>query len=395
VTTRPPAATGTVPAAATLVGRAEDRRALWVMTVAHGIQHFYVAGLAVTYPFVLADFHVSYGLLGVVLTVAGVAGGLLQASAGLVRRASARFVLTAQNIGMAVATFGGAASPGFSAFSGARVMGAVVSWPQHPVGSAYLSDRFPDRRATVLSWHTAGGSAGTVAVPLLASAVIGAAGWRWALVTLGAVLLVGAVLVLVALPAERRSAATVADGAGAPTLPLRRLLTLRRVVAVLGASTIAAGGRGLGTLTTYIPAYLRTGLHLSALTVGGVFTVVMAASIAGPVLGGMLGDRFGRARTLVITYLAAAVAIAGFGWSATTWSLSAWSACASACWPMPSLRCCRRCTRISPSRQKRGRRSGRSSPSPTGWAHCGASRSGPSSTPPASAPPLPSWPARS
>ncbi|MST35080.1 pyrroloquinoline quinone biosynthesis protein PqqB, partial [Acidimicrobiaceae bacterium USS-CC1] len=41
-----------------------DRRALVVMTVAHGIQHFYVAGLALTYPFVVADLHVSYAVLG-------------------------------------------------------------------------------------------------------------------------------------------------------------------------------------------------------------------------------------------------------------------------------------------------------------------------------------------
>lgn len=45
----------------------------------------------------------------------------------------------------------------------------MVSWPQHPVGSAYLSNRFPHRRATALSWHTAGGSLGTVAVPVLMS----------------------------------------------------------------------------------------------------------------------------------------------------------------------------------------------------------------------------------
>ena len=63
-----------------------------------------------------------------------------------------------------------------------------MSRPQHPVGSAYLSDRFPHRRAAALSWHTAGGSLGTVAVPVLMSVAIAAAGWRWALVALGAAL---------------------------------------------------------------------------------------------------------------------------------------------------------------------------------------------------------------
>ncbi len=84
---------------------------------------------------------------------------------------------------------------------------------------------------------------------------------------------------------------------------------------MLAASTIAAGGRGLGTLTTYIPAYLRSGLHLSTLTVGALFTVVMAASITGPLVGGVLGDRYGQIRALVVTYLAGAAALVGFGYA--------------------------------------------------------------------------------
>ena len=311
----------------------QDRRALAVMTVAHGIQHFYVAGLAVTYPFVVAEFHVSYAVLGVWLSVAGLLGGLLQAAAGLVRRASARTVLTAQDVAMGGALVLAAVAPGFGVFGAARVLGAAVSWPQHPVGSAYLSDRFPRRRATALSWHTAGGSLGTVAIPLLLSAVVATAGWRWALVALGGALAAGGLLVRVALPLERATRPARPDDHPAtlteqPTAPgdgdlagsaepagLWRLLRRRRVAAVLAAATIAAGGRGLGTLTTYIPAYLRSGLHLPTLTVGALFTLVMAASVAGPVAGGMLADRFGRVRTLIVTYAAAAAALAGFGYA--------------------------------------------------------------------------------
>lgn len=331
-----------------LLSKPGDRRALGVMTVAHGVQHFYVAGLAVAYPFVIADLHVSYAVLGAVLTVAGILGGLLQGAAGLLRRTSAKAVLALQNLGLAAATFGGAFSGGFALFSLARVAGALVSWPQHPVGSAYLSDRFPHRRATVLSWHTAGGSAGTVAMPLVVSVLISTAGWRYALVALGGCLALGSVLVWVGLPREHRpverasvsgglpDAGSVAGGnvaggsvaggsvagasvAGASgknpgqSLRLREVLTRRRVAAVLAASTIAAGGRGLGTLTVYIPAYLRSGLGLSALGVGELFSVVMAASIAGPLLVGNLADRLGRTQTLVVTYLVAAVAIAAFG----------------------------------------------------------------------------------
>lgn len=151
-------------------------------------------------------------------------------------------------------------APGFGAFGAAQVLGAVVSWPQHPVGSAYLSERFPDRRATALSWHTAGGSIGTVAA--LVSAVVAAAGWRWALVALVAALI--------------------------------------------------AGG----------------GLHFSTLTVGTLFTVIMAASIVGPLIGGYLADRFGRVRTLTVTYIAAAIAVAAVGYAGrSVWVLALIDVC--------------------------------------------------------------------
>jgi len=297
------------------------------MTIAHGIQHFYVAGLAVTYPFVVAQFHVSYAVLGLWLSAAGLLGGLLQAAAGLLRRASARTVLTAQDLAMGGTALLGAAAPGFGAFGSARILGAAVSWPQHPVGSAYLSDRFPQRRATVLSWHTAGGSLGTVAVPVLMSAAIAAAGWRWALVALGMALGAGGLLVRAALPPERTGAGQAGERP-AERAGLWQLLRRRQVAAVLAAGTIAAGGRGLGTLSTYIPAYLRSGLHLSTLTVGTLFTLIMAASIAGPVAGGLLADRFGRARTLTVTYIAAAIAVAAFGFAGRSlWVLAVLGVC--------------------------------------------------------------------
>lgn len=285
------------------------------MVTSHAVQHFYVGGLAITYPLVVTAFHVSYGVLGVVLTVAGLLGGLLQGAAGLVRRMSARAVLTAQNITLAAATALGAVAPGFAVFGVARCLGSAVSWPQHPVGSAYLSERFPDRRGSALSWHTVGGSLGTVAVPLIASAVVATSGWRWALVALAALIAGGGVFVGLTLPREspRQHAAAAAEAATAA--PVRRLweaLRHRQVLLVLGASTVAAGGRGLGTITAYLPAYLKSDLHLSQLRVGVVFTTVMAASIAGPVLAGYLADRMGRNRLLIGAYLGGAVALAVF-----------------------------------------------------------------------------------
>ncbi len=287
------------------------------MVTSHAVQHFYVGGLAVTYPLAVAAFHVSYGVLGAVLTAAGLLGGLLQGAAGLLRRVSARAVLTVQNITLAAATALGAVAPGFAVFAVARCLGSAVSWPQHPVGSAYLSERFPQRRGAALSWHTAGGSLGTVVVPLIASAVIATSGWRWALAALAILIAAGGLAVWAGLPRDRGHGHAAAATPDQPpsSRGLWRLLTRRRVALVLAASTIAAGGRGLGTITTYLPAYLKSGLHLGQIEVGVVFTTVMAASVAGPVLAGYLADRIGRSRLLVGAYLGGAVALVAFAFA--------------------------------------------------------------------------------
>ncbi|HZV49544.1 MAG TPA: MFS transporter [Candidatus Dormibacteraeota bacterium] len=301
---------------------AGDREQVAVVSFSHAIQHCYPAVLGIVYPFALADFHVSYAVLGVVLGVAGLAGNVLQGLAGVVKRFPAGTLLGAQNLGIAVASALGALSPGMLPFAAARVLGTLVSWPQHPVGSAHLTDRLPHRRGFVLAVHTAGGNLGTLVAPALASAIIAVSNWRWALGSVGALTVLGALLnwtrvrTAPAGPPDPTSRGRLqAGGAGAaasPPVRLRHALRRRTAIAVLVAGTISAAGRGLGVLTTYIPAYLRTALHEPALAVGVLTTIVSLGAIAGPVLGGHLSDRLGRRLVLCTLYGCGALALAGF-----------------------------------------------------------------------------------
>ncbi len=186
------------------------------------------------------------------------------------------------------------------------MLGTLVSWPQHPVGSAHLTDRLPHRRGFVLAVHTAGGNLGTLVAPALASAIIAVSNWRWALGSVGALTVLGALL-------NWTRVRTAPAGPPDPT-SRGRLQALRRrtAIAVLVAGTISAAGRGLGVLTTYIPAYLRTALHEPALAVGVLTTIVSLGAIAGPVLGGHLSDRLGRRLVLCTLYGCGALALAGF-----------------------------------------------------------------------------------
>lgn len=129
----------------------DDRGQLGVVCSSHAVQHFYPAALAVSYPFIVVSFRISYGTLGIVLGIARVLGGVLQGVAGFFEKASARVPLSAQSLAFAVSTVLAGIAPGFPLFGAARCVGATAPWPQHSVGNSLLLRRFPTRRAFALS----------------------------------------------------------------------------------------------------------------------------------------------------------------------------------------------------------------------------------------------------
>jgi MFS family permease len=279
-----------------------------VVTFSHGALHVYTAVLPLTYPFVVGQFHISYAVLGVWLGAAGLAGGLLQGIAGAFRRVSARLLLAVQDLLTAASAVLGALAPGLVLYGAARIAGSLVSWPQHPVGAAVLADSYPERRATALSWHVVGGSLGTVAVPLAAGAIIVNWGWRPALALSALPLLVAAGLVTRSL----RHRVTAPGSEESLVRGLRRLLLDRRTLVVLVVSTVASGGRGLGVLNAYVPAYLQSGLHIQPFLVAAIFTAMLVGSAVGPVFAGRIADRLGKLRVTFASYLLGGAAIAGF-----------------------------------------------------------------------------------
>ncbi|NNN18513.1 MAG: MFS transporter [Acidimicrobiaceae bacterium] len=301
-----------------------DRLQVAVVSFSHTIQHGYVAALGVAYPFVLADFHISYAVLGIILGGAGIVGALLQGLAGYVRKYSTKFLLGSQNIGMAISLAIAAISPGIVLFGAARIFGTLVSWPQHPVGSAHLTERVPHRRGFVLAMHTTGGNLGTLLAPLITSIIIAYYGWRPALMTMAALTVLASILTWTSVHSpdyvsKRKNSpeksetkkkselhAPKADGS------LLEALKRREAKAVLGAGMVSGAGRGLGVLAVYIPAYLRSGLQMSPLTIGVLVTMVSIGALGGPGVGGHLSDRFGRRPVLLSLYVLGAAALVGF-----------------------------------------------------------------------------------
>jgi MFS family permease len=81
---------------------------------------------------------------------------------------------------------------------------------------------------------------------------------------------------------------------------------LRRLFA---ASSIAAAGRGIGVVSTFVPLYLARTLDLDAGTIALMYTLLLAGSVPGPLLAGWLAGRYGHRPVLVGSYVAGAGAL--------------------------------------------------------------------------------------
>ncbi len=310
-------------------------RDLTLVSAAHAVIHAISVLMPLIYPIIQVEYHLTYTQIGLIVAVPNIVGGLIQILFGLLSRYILRKVmLGVGNIFVGISTFFTGTITGFWSLMTWSMLTRIAGAPQHPVGSSYLTDRYGRKRhGYALAWHVAGGNIGTLAVPLIAGPLLGIWGWRPVLylAALPGILFGIAILILVnehglldkrAKPAEfsetsgnqqgkvQSSPAQGERSSMSSTLktmfaPLRN----RTLVVIMLVSIIAAGGRGLGNVTTYVPLYLQNTLHLSRGTVSVFFTILLAGSVLGPLLGGRLSDRLGRRLMLFIFYGASCLTI--------------------------------------------------------------------------------------
>lgn len=300
-----------------------SRRLAWVNLTSVGGAHAFLHATTVLLPLVFPILHDQYGFsytqIGLIGTVANIAGGVLQVAFGYLTRYVARKTLI--GLGNLTAALGmlltGTATT-FTPFLAWSVVRSLGSAPQHPVGNSLLADTFGRaRRGAAIAAHVAAGNIGTLAVPLVGAALIARLGWQptMMLFALPGILAGTSVLLFAREPAAAavsEPASVSAASSRTPTWRERLVGTLaplrhRGVLLVIAASVIAAGGRGLGILTKYVPLYLQGPVRLPPATVSVLYTVLLAGSVVGPLAAGRLSDRLGRRAMLYFSYIAAAL----------------------------------------------------------------------------------------
>lgn len=305
------------PASVTTLRPSEARANLAWVSAAHAVIHATSVLMPLVYPIIKKEYHLSYTEIGLLVTVPSLVSGLLQLVFGYLGRWITRKAMIGVGnlvVGLGIVLTGLANS--FGLFMGWGVVRSVGGAPQHPVGSSLLSDTYArSRRGFALAAHVAGGNIGTLAVPAVGAYLIHQFSWRPAVMLFALPGLVAGtgVLLFVREPAhggrdEQRAArddeSVSPDGTGRDSRwrslvsPLRN----RGVILIIVASMVAAGGRGLGILTTYFPLYMTNEVKFDGRTVTVLFTVLLIGSVLGPLIAGRLSDGLGRRGVLYGCY---------------------------------------------------------------------------------------------
>ena len=286
---------------------------LWLLSIAHAVNHAQAVILPLIYLKITDDFHVGVDTIAFLAAGGAFAAGIVQLSfASLTRLVSRRKMLGAGGL-----LFGGgfvaqAFSPGFPIFAITNVLSRIGGSPQHPVGNGLLAEQFPpERRGFAISAHISGGNVGTVVVALIGAPVIAMFGWRGAAIVFGIPALAIAVAILL-LVRERGTDRAAAVAGGSVRDAYRAIARDRDLRWLYLTSILGGGGRGLGVVNLFVLIYLTKVIGLGESLSGLMYGALIVFSVPMPLIAGWLSDRIGRKPLIIGVYVGGAIGFVVF-----------------------------------------------------------------------------------
>ena len=276
---------------------------------AHFVHDGFSDILYVFLPIWAAEFRLSYAQVGIIRTAYSGGMALFQIPAGLLaERWGERRLLAAGTAVTACGFVAAGAAGGFVSLLALLLLAGLGSGVQHPLSSSLVSKAYETgARRAALGTYNFSGDLGKVAVPAAAAFAATLIGWRAAAAAYGALGLAAALVVfalLVRLTAGGAEPAPArADGAARAGWGIRD---------GRGFQALAAIGMIDNSTRTGLLTFLPFVLIAKGSTVAGVGTA-LALLFGGGAIGkfacGLLAERIGVIRTVVLTEAATAIGI--------------------------------------------------------------------------------------
>jgi len=287
-------------------------RELWLITIGHGLTHWYPATFYLLLPLIGNELGLSYSEIGLIMTCQYIASAVANIPGGMVVDTVGR-----KGLLMAISLFWVGFPYLLIGFTHSYVMLlvciALVGFGNslwHPTAIPTLGQRYPERKGLVLSLHGMGGNVGDAIAPVVIGAALAFFSWRQVVVLNVAPGLVVALLMFAFLGtiqlgpkkahAEGQSLRQYMDG-------LKVLLRNRSLVLLSTGSSFRTMTQS--ALLTFLPVYLARDMGYSPFVVGACLFAVQAAGFAAAPVAGHLSDRMGRKQILMGSMLSSAVVL--------------------------------------------------------------------------------------
>jgi len=174
-------------------------RVVGPITAGHGVNEFFAIVIPPVIPLLVADFGISYGQAGVLLTIFFAMYALFQLPMGVVAdRIGKRRLLLGGLFGMAAGIGLASTASTYETLIVAQTIAGISGASFHPTGMAIISDVETDTtEGKAMGVFGFGGALGTLSAPLLVGGLSALFGWR---VALGSAAALGFVVTLAILP---------------------------------------------------------------------------------------------------------------------------------------------------------------------------------------------------
>jgi MFS transporter, FSR family, fosmidomycin resistance protein len=270
--------------------RRADATVIALVSVAHGVSHFFQLAVAPLFPLIREDLGVSYAALGFVITLFYAVSGVCQPVSGfVVDRYGPRAVLIGGVSLLALGTLISALAGSYAVLVVGAAVSGVGNAVFHPADFALMNGRVaPQRLGHAYSAHGIAGSLGYAAAPVFSVGLGAVFGWHTALFAASAVGL--AVVLLLLFNARHLHVARSPSAPSKPALSqdVRVLLSPAVVMCFLYFTVFAAG---LAGLQSFGVAAMKEQFGVPATLASTALTAYMIGSASGILAGGFIATR--------------------------------------------------------------------------------------------------------
>ena len=280
-------------------------RELWLITLGHGLTHWYPSTFYLLLPIIGVELGLTYSQIGLIMTCQYIAGAIANVPGGIivdtVGRKGVLMALSLFWVGFPYLLMG--FSHGYLMLLACVALVGFGNSLWHPTAIPTLARRYPERKGLVLSLHGMGGNVGDALAPLVVGSLLAVLTWREVVILNVMPGLVMSLLILVFLGTMRLGGKPKAqeEGKGQKLGEYFRGVPalFRNKSLVLLTTSSAFRSMTQNTLLTFLPVYLAYEMGYSPFWVGAGMFALQAAGFAASPIAGHLSDTMGRRRIMM------------------------------------------------------------------------------------------------